>query len=278
VQYEDSWLYFHVCCARTIELPQPGRAEGATQTKPNVSSRDGQHDFDFFMGNWRVHHRRLKERLANNHEWVEFEGTCTGQKILGGLGNIGDCMLDLPGGAYRGVALRAYDPEKKQWSIWWLDGRSPPARCASRWPLRKRRWHVLCRRHIQGEANSRPLPLDRSDVEQTALGTGVLSRRGPDLGNDLGFHKDAMRARACHQVVELRQYTLEPGMRHVLIGLFEQEFIEKMDLIKRTELCRIPRRGSHDGYTTYRVLERVSGSVGSCVAASRLGLWRGKPT
>jgi hypothetical protein len=23
------------------------------------------------------------------------------------------------------VALRAYDPEKKQWYIWWLDGRSP---------------------------------------------------------------------------------------------------------------------------------------------------------
>ena len=90
-----------------------------------VSAGDSRHDFDFFMGNWRVHHRRLKERLANNHEWVEFEGTCTGQKILGGLGNIGDCVLDLPGGAYRGVALRAYDPEKKQWSIWWLDGRSP---------------------------------------------------------------------------------------------------------------------------------------------------------
>ena len=90
-----------------------------------VSAADGRHDFDFFMGNWRVHHRRLKERLANNHEWVEFEGTCAGQKILGGLGNIGDCVLDLPGGAYRGVALRAYDPEKKQWSIWWLDGRSP---------------------------------------------------------------------------------------------------------------------------------------------------------
>src|SRR5262249_9705326 len=93
-------------------------------------------------------------------------------------------------------------------------------------------------------------------------GTGVLSRRGPDLGNelDLGFHKGAMRERACHQVVELRQYTLGQGMRHVLIGLFEQEFIEKMDLIKRTELCRIPSRGSHDGYTTNQVLERVSGS------------------
>ncbi len=62
--------------------------------------------------------------------------------------------------------------------------------------LRKRRWDVLCRRHIEGEANSRPLPLDTGDVEHTALGTGVLSRRGRDLGNelDLGFHKGTMSA------------------------------------------------------------------------------------
>ena len=86
---------------------------------------DGVHDFDFFMGSWRVHHRRLKERLANNHEWIEFEGTGTAQKILGGFGNIDDNLLDLPAGAYRAVTLRAYDPQKKQWSIWWLDSRYP---------------------------------------------------------------------------------------------------------------------------------------------------------
>lgn len=90
-----------------------------------MDDRDGVHDFDFLVGSWRVHHRRLKERLANNHEWIEFEGTVTSQKILGGLGNIDDNALDFPGGAYRAAALRAYDPEKKKWSIWWLDSRSP---------------------------------------------------------------------------------------------------------------------------------------------------------
>jgi len=56
-----------------------------------------------------------------------------------------------------------------------------------------------------------------------------------------------MSASTCRQVLEIRQYTLRPGMRDVLVGLFEQEFIEKMDLIKCAELCRIPSRGSHDG-------------------------------
>ena len=86
---------------------------------------NGVHDFDFLLGNWRVRHRRLKERLANNHEWIEFEGTMTSQKVLGGFGNIDDNVLDLPNGAYRALALRAYDPDKELWSIWWLDCRTP---------------------------------------------------------------------------------------------------------------------------------------------------------
>ena len=38
---------------------------------PNLS---GLHDFDLKVGKWIAHHKRLKERLAGNHEWVEFDG------------------------------------------------------------------------------------------------------------------------------------------------------------------------------------------------------------
>ena len=38
-----------------------------------------------------------------------------------------------------------------------------------------------------------------------------------------------MSPRTCCPVVELRQYTLKPGMRDVLIDLFEQEFIESQE-------------------------------------------------
>src|SRR4030095_13964788 len=85
----------------------------------------GVNDFDFFTGEWRVHHRRLSERLANSHEWIEFEGTCAVRKILGGLGNMDDNVLDMPGGAYNAVTVRTYDSAKDQWSIWWLDGSNP---------------------------------------------------------------------------------------------------------------------------------------------------------
>jgi hypothetical protein len=82
-------------------------------------------DFDFFIGDWRVHHRRLKERLAGCREWVEFEGSSTVRKILGGFGNVDDNVLDLPDDPYRAATLRSFDPATGLWSIWWLDGRRP---------------------------------------------------------------------------------------------------------------------------------------------------------
>lgn len=85
----------------------------------------GVSDFDFLVGSWRVHHRRLKERLAGNHDWIQFEGTCVMQKILGGAGTVDENVLDFPGDAYHAVTLRTYDPAKRQWSIWWVDGRNP---------------------------------------------------------------------------------------------------------------------------------------------------------
>jgi hypothetical protein len=87
--------------------------------------RSAVHDFDFYMGSWRVHHRRLKDRLAGSTEWEEFEGTSTAWPILDGAGNIDDNVIELPGGTYRAISLRSFDPETQQWSIWWLDGRYP---------------------------------------------------------------------------------------------------------------------------------------------------------
>ena len=84
-----------------------------------------EHDFDFLAGRWRVVHRRLRERLAGNEEWQDFDGTCAMRTILGGSANVDDNVLNLPQGAYRAASLRAFDASRKRWSIWWLDGRTP---------------------------------------------------------------------------------------------------------------------------------------------------------
>jgi hypothetical protein len=45
--------------------------------------------------------------------------------VLGGHGNVGDNVMNAPSGTIRGIGLRTFDPKSKQWSSWWLDGRSP---------------------------------------------------------------------------------------------------------------------------------------------------------
>jgi hypothetical protein len=90
--------------------------------KPDLS---GLHDFDLRAGEWVCHHRRLKERLAGSHEWQEFDGTQSFRLLMDGFANEDENVLNLPGGAYKGVTLRAYDSKTGQWAIWWLDGRTP---------------------------------------------------------------------------------------------------------------------------------------------------------
>jgi len=101
-------------------------APDAPEPAPSGAGRhDASHDFDFIAGTWRARHRRLKERLANSSEWIEFGGTSVARLLLDGRANMDDNVFDIPGGAYRGVSLRAFDPKTGLWAIWWLDERFP---------------------------------------------------------------------------------------------------------------------------------------------------------
>ena len=102
-----------------------GTTSGNGVATPTAERPSAVNDFDFYIGKWRVHHRRLKERLAGSTEWQEFEGTSEAWPILDGAGNIDDNVLELPDGTYRAISLRSFDPESQQWSIWWLDARNP---------------------------------------------------------------------------------------------------------------------------------------------------------
>ena len=86
---------------------------------------DGARDFDFEIGNWHLRHRRLKLRLQDCHEWEEFSGHCAMQPSLDGYGNLEQNIIEIPGGTYHAIAIRAFDPNSGTWAIWWLDARDP---------------------------------------------------------------------------------------------------------------------------------------------------------
>ncbi len=82
-------------------------------------------DWSWLEGEWRVRHRKLRARFSGCEQWDEFDGTCASRLVLGGAGNVDDNWIGEPGGAYRALALRAFDAASGDWSIWWLDERFP---------------------------------------------------------------------------------------------------------------------------------------------------------
>src|SRR3954451_17424500 len=52
------------------------------------SPRDGSHDFDFEIGSWKTHLRRLQYPLTGSTTWLEYDGTSTVRKVWGGKANL----------------------------------------------------------------------------------------------------------------------------------------------------------------------------------------------
>jgi len=110
--WEINWRnYFTRTRATAIELPR------IENDSPEARA------WDFLRGNWKVRNRRLRARFANSTDWDEFDSTLRNWQVLGGRGNVGDNWFGGPKDPYRGVSVRAYNVERKEWLSWWLDGR-----------------------------------------------------------------------------------------------------------------------------------------------------------
>lgn len=84
---------------------------------PAFAQRDGQHDFDFEIGTWKTHLRRLQRPLSGSTTWVEYEGTSVVSKVLDGRANLVELKVDGPAGRIEGLSLRLYNPQSRQWSL-----------------------------------------------------------------------------------------------------------------------------------------------------------------
>ena len=108
-----------------MALGKTGSALAAGLAKPATSGAGPQHDFDFFLGSWNVRHRRLKKRLADNHDWEEFDGSTHCQSLLGGIVNLNESISHRAGVARRGMGLRGFDAKTNTWADWYLDANDP---------------------------------------------------------------------------------------------------------------------------------------------------------
>ena len=83
--------------------------------------QDGRTDFDFEVGRWSVHSRRLREWLKGSTDWEEFQGISAARKVLGGLGMVDEITNERASGPAQGITLRLFDPTTQQWSVYFAE-------------------------------------------------------------------------------------------------------------------------------------------------------------
>ena len=101
-----------------------GVAQNVSAQKNASDKRDGQHDFDSLVGSWKFHLKRLKQRLAGSTEWVELDGTVVCRKVLDGRAEVEEMNVESADKHMhiQGLAVRLYNPESHQWTIYWANG------------------------------------------------------------------------------------------------------------------------------------------------------------
>jgi hypothetical protein len=92
-------------------------------TQASVDNHDGQHDFDFLIGTWKVHLKQMTNPLAGSPHWVEMDGTNTTKAIWNGKANYDEVVFDAPSGPKQSMTLRLYNPQTHQWNLWWASSK-----------------------------------------------------------------------------------------------------------------------------------------------------------
>ncbi len=121
------WLVVVGLVGGSFVFLNPGgmaRSEHGSAQQNASDKRDGQHDFDYAVGTWKIHLKRLKKRLAGSTEWVELDGTIVCRKVLDGRAEVEEMNVESADKRMhvQGLALRLYNPETQQWSIYWVNG------------------------------------------------------------------------------------------------------------------------------------------------------------
>jgi len=121
------YLRFYLLCLAVVLQSLHGAAQqtsGASNTTQELA-HDGQHDFDWDIGTWKIHVRRLQGPLTGSTTWVEYDGTDVVRKLWDGA-NEGLIEWNGPAGHLQLFTLRLYNPSAHQWNIYFANSGGDP--------------------------------------------------------------------------------------------------------------------------------------------------------
>jgi hypothetical protein len=126
----------------------PAQAAGAQSPTP----RNGQRDFDFEIGAWKTHLRRLVRPLSGSKQWVEYEGTTVVGKVWNGNANLVELDVSGSAGSIQALSLRLYNPDSRQWSLNFASSASGVLSTPSVGEFRNGRGEFLSQETMNGRA------------------------------------------------------------------------------------------------------------------------------
>jgi hypothetical protein len=104
------------CHARTPQAAPVSQAVPAP-----APARDGSHDFDFNIGTWHTHIRRVPDPYTDPSKTVELNGTVTVRKVWNGKAQLEEIEAEGPKGHWEGATLFLYNPDTHEWSQTFAD-------------------------------------------------------------------------------------------------------------------------------------------------------------
>jgi hypothetical protein len=101
-------------------------AQAPATSGSTISVHDGQHDFDYLLGSWKIHLKKRLRPLTGSSEWIEFDGTVVCRNVWNGLAEVEEFVVDSPEKKIfiKGLAIRLYNPQTHQWSIYWANSKN----------------------------------------------------------------------------------------------------------------------------------------------------------
>ena len=244
-----------------------------------MTEHGGARDFDFLMGQWRIHNRRLRKRLEGSNEWEEFESTCTARPLPGALGNEDELRIADAHG-YVGMSFRFFNPVTRQWAIHWADSRrgvlDPPvvgAFTAGTGTFEGT--DVFEGRSIRVRFLWSRVTTDTPRWEQAFSEDGGMTW---ETNWVMDFARAAAAPQVAHlkdfQAIELRRYTVKEGQRESFARYFESFFPEAFQQVGAIAFGQFFERGNPDRFTWIRGFRNMDARATANAAFYFGPLWK----
>lgn len=219
-----------------------------------ASETSSKSDFDFLIGKWNIHNKKLKLRLVNSNEWFEFDAKHEMRKVLAGIGNVENFYATIDGEPYEGMGVRLFDPLTRLWSIYWSDSNLGTMETPVVGSFDKQIGTFFCREMFKGNDIIMQFRFDATDPDKPVWSQAY----SPDDGKTwewnwfMYFSRDSSKSTLNEnqniKVIELRNYLIKPGNRERFIEYFEENFIQSQNVIGGYTLGQFRVKGADDNF------------------------------